>query len=72
MLHDEPSRFLFIISELFGIKMHQKGRKESRFVKFWLKMTRFYKIYLQIVNNCCNFAKSCVLTSCGEVYANLS
>ena len=30
-------------------------------------MTRFYKIYLQIVNNCCNFAKTCVPTSCGEV-----
>jgi hypothetical protein len=30
-------------------------------------MTRFYKIYLQIVNNCCNFAKSCVPTSGGEV-----
>lgn len=34
-------------------------------------MTRFYKIYLRIVNNCCNFAKSFVPTSCGEVYANL-
>ncbi len=22
----------------------------------------FYKIYLLIVNNCCNFAKSCVQT----------
>jgi hypothetical protein len=62
MLQDEPSRFLFIISELFGIKMHQKGRKGGKIVKFLLKMTRFYKIYLRIVNNCCKFAKSCAWT----------
>ena len=31
-------------------------------------MTRFYKIYLQIVNNCCIFAQSCVETSLAEAH----